>query len=274
MTFWAGLIGGAFLTGATHGTDQLTVQRLLTARSQAGAAVALIASGFVVCVQFALFLLIGAGLAAFFAENPTEAGAITTNDHAFAYFIVHQLPTGLVGLTLAAVFSAAMSTLSGSLNSSATALVSDFIIPLRREPLSESAQLRISKVATGLFGVLQIGIALATYWRGADELVVNRVLKIAAFTSGPMLGLYLMGVLVPRVRETAALAGFAMGLVLLSYLEFSTWPEWPSDALRWRWKPIYWPWYAAIGSIFTFFAGWLLSWTPINDASLERTNDE
>jgi solute:Na+ symporter, SSS family len=280
MTFWAGLIGGAFLTGATHGTDQLTVQRLLTARSQTGAAVALIVSGFVVCLQFALFLLIGAGLAAFFAENPTQAGAIKTNDHAFAYFIVHYLPTGLVGLTLAAVFSAAMSTLSGSLNSSATAMVSDFIIPLRREPLSESAQLRLSRIVTGLFGVLQIGIALATYWRGADELVVNRVLKIAAFTSGPMLGLYLLGVLGLRVRERAALAGFSLGLVLLSYLEFSTWSEWPWQSLRWQklgesdWPPIYWPWYAAIGSIFTFTAGWLLSWTPLNAASSDQANDE
>jgi SSS family solute:Na+ symporter len=227
-----------------------------------------------VCLQFALFLLIGAGLAAFFAEHPTQAGAIKTNDHAFAYFIVHHLPTGLVGLTLAAVFSAAMSTLSGSLNSSATALVSDFIIPLRRQPLTESAQLRISKVATGLFGVLQIGIALATYWRGADELVVNRVLKIAAFTSGPTLGLYLLGVLAPRVRERAALGGFTLGLLLLSYLEFSTWPEWPIDALRWRWAPIYWPWYAAIGSIFTFMAGWLLSLTPLNAASSDQANDE
>jgi SSS family transporter len=270
MTFWAGLIGGAFLTGATHGTDQLTVQRLLTARSQRSAAIALIASGLVVCAQFALFLFIGAGLAAFFAASAADAEAIHSGDRAFAYFIVHYLPTGLVGLTLAAVFAAAMSTLSGSLNSSATALVSDFIIPLRRSPLSETAQLRISRIITALFGVLQIGIALATYWRGADELIVNRVLKIAAFTSGPTLGLYLLGVLAPRVRELAALGGFALGLVLLSYLEFSTWPEWPVESLRWRWQTIYWPWYAAIGSIFTFLVGWLLSWTPLNSSGPKR----
>jgi Na+/proline symporter len=170
----------------------------------------------------------------------------------------------LVGLTLAAVFSAAMSTLSGSLNSSATALVSDFVIPISRQSLEESAKLKISRIATGAFGLIQIGIALAIYWRGADELVVNRVLKIAAFTSGPMLGLYLLGVLTPRVAQRAALAGFGAGLIVLSYLEFSTWAEWPWESLRWPWEPIFWPWYAAIGSICTFFVGWLLSWTPLD----------
>ncbi len=269
MTFWSGLIGGMFLTAATHGTDQLTVQRLLTSRSQKGAAVALIASGFVVCLQFVLFLAIGVGLASFFQAFPEEVSQIRSDDQAFAYFIVNYLRPGLVGLTLAAVFSAAMSTLSGSLNSSATALVSDFIIPLSRKPIGEAVQLRISRIATGMFGFLQIGIALWSYWSGADQSVVERVLKIAAFTSGPMLGLYLLAVLLPRVRERAALAAFFAGLTLLSYLEFSTWPEWPIAAVRWPWPPIFWPWYAVIGSLFTFSIGWALSWTGLN---VERTD--
>jgi solute:Na+ symporter, SSS family len=250
MTFWAGLIGGAFLTASTHGTDQLTVQRLLTARSQAGAAVALLASGVVVCLQFALFLVIGAGLAAFFDAYPEQVANIQANDRAFAYFIVNYLRPGLIGLTLAAVFSAAMSTLSGSLNSSATALVSDFIVPLSRRELGESTKLRISRIATGLFGVVQIGIALASYWQDADQSVVERVLAIAAFTSGPMLGLYLLAVLTPRVNEVAALTAFAIGLGMLTYVAFGT--------------GIWWPWYAVIGSLSTLTVGWLLSWTPLN----------
>jgi Na+/proline symporter len=274
MTFWSGLIGGAFLTAATHGTDQMTVQRLLTARSQQGAAVALVASGVVVCLQFVLFLAIGVGLAAFFQAYPEEVSQIQGNDRAFAYFIVNYLRPGLVGLTLAAVFSAAMSTLSGSLNSSATALVSDFIIPLSRKPLSESAQLTISKIATGAFGVLQIGIALWSYYSGADQSVVERVLKIAAFTSGPMLGLYLIAVLLPKVRERAALTAFFTGLALLSYLEFSTWDEWPIPALRWPWPPIFWPWYAVIGSLFTFGVGWALHWTPLNNQRTDATSHD
>jgi Na+/proline symporter len=273
MTFWAGLIGGAFLTMATHGTDQLTVQRLLTARSQRGAAVALVASGIVVCLQFALFLVIGVALAAFFHEYPPDAAVKLNKDHAFAYYIVHHLRPGLIGLTLAAVFSAAMSTLSGSLNSSATALVSDLIIPLRRMPLTESAQLKLSRIATGFFGLVQIGIALASYWRDADQSVVESVLTIAAFTSGPMLGLYLLAVLTPRVSERVALTAFVLGLALLAFVQFSAWPNWPWKAIRWPWEPIYWPWYAAIGSLGTFSIGYVLSWTPLNDAIPENSTN-
>lgn len=273
MTFWAGLIGGMFLTAATHGTDQLTVQRLLTARSQRGAAVALIVSGFVVCLQFALFLTIGIGLAAYFDAFPESKG-FEANDRAFAYYIVHFLRPGLVGLTLAAVFSAAMSTLSGSLNSSATALVSDFIIPLRRTPLSDAAQLTISKIATGAFGVLQISIALITYWQGADKSVVERVLTIAAFTSGPMLGLYLIAVLLPKVKERAALTAFFIGLCVLSFIEVSTWEVWPFGAFRWPWPKIYFPWYAVIGSMLTLTLGLLLGATPLNANSSRNPSAE
>lgn len=263
MTFWAGLIGGMFLTAATHGTDQLTVQRLLTARSQRGAAVALIASGFVVCLQFLLFLTIGVGLAAYFNAFPDRQG-FESSDRAFAYYIVHFLRPGLVGLTLAAVFSAAMSTISGSLNSSATALVSDFIIPLRKTPLSDAAQLNVSRVATGVFGILQVGIALLAYWQGHDKSVVEQVLTIAAFTSGPMLGLYLIAVLLPKVNERAALAAFLIGLVVLSFLELSTWKEWPFPALKAPWPKIYFPWYAVFGSTFTLALGALIGLTPFN----------
>jgi SSS family solute:Na+ symporter len=264
MTFWAGLIGGAFLTAATHGTDQLTVQRLLAAKSQRGAAVALVASGVVVCAQFALFLLIGVALAAYFTAFPSGADQIKTSDQAFAYFIVHHLRPGLVGLLLAAVFSAAMSVLSGSLNSSATALVNDFIMPLSRGGMSESTKLRVSRAATCVFGVLQMSIALLAYWRGAERNVVDQVLSIAAFTSGPMLGLYLLAVLTPRVKERAALGGFLAGLALLSYIKFSPTPWWP-EALHWPWATeLYYPWYAVFGSLFTLAVGLLLSFTRLN----------
>lgn len=273
MTFWAGLIGGMFLTGATHGTDQLTVQRLLTARSQRGAAVALIASGFVVCLQFLLFLTIGIGLAAYFDAFPDRKG-FDASDRAFAYYIVHFLRPGLVGLTLAAVFSAAMSTISGSLNSSATALVSDFIIPLRKAPLSDSAQLNVSRIATGLFGALQVGIALIAYWQGHDKTVVEQVLTIAAFTSGPMLGLYLIAVLLPEVNERAALAAFLIGLLVLSFVELSTWQEWPFAKFKWPYPKIYFPWYAVFGSTLTFALGWIAGQTPLNDVATATSSPE
>ncbi len=240
MTFGAGLIGGMFLTLATHGTDQLNVQRLLTARSQRSAATALVLSGVVVFVQFALFLTIGAALAWFGTVHADAFPEGIKNDRVFAHFIVNYLPVGLVGLTLAAVFAAAMSTLSGSLNSSATALVNDLVVPLRRVPPDAATQLRWGKIATGCFGALQIGIALAAHWRGVNESTVNQVLAIAGFTSGPVLGLYLLGVLT-RVAERAALGGFVTGLATITWVALGT--------------AVWWPWYAAIGAAATFAAG-------------------
>jgi SSS family transporter len=267
MTFWAGLIGGLFLTGSTHGTDHLTVQRLLAARSQREAGVALALSGFVVCLQFSLFLLIGVGLAAFYAQFPAEtAFGAGAGDRVVAHFIIHNLPTGLVGLTLAAVFAAAF---SSSLNPLAQSLVGDIVVPLAGRPLSREAQMRWGRLATVGFGLLQISIALAAYAMGVEQSVVNSVLSIAAFTSGPMLGLYLLGVLTPSVGQRPALGGFLVGLAVLSAIVIPTLP------LGWlyneNWPVVFWPWYAAIGSAATFFSGWLLSWTPLGDPAAEAS---
>jgi len=242
MTFWAGLIGGMFLTMATHGTDQLMVQRYLSARRQRDASLALVCSGLIVCLQFALFLLIGVGLACFYATYP-PATPFSQGDKVFAHFIVHNMPTGLTGLTLAAVFAAAMSTLSSSLNSSASALVSDLYLPLRPEPLSPAGELRIGRLATVLFGVLQMAIAVGSGEIGASESTVMRVLAIAGFATGPVLGLYWLAVFARRVEQTSALIGFGIGLAVLSGIAFGT--------------RLSWPWYAAIGSLTTLLAGWL-----------------
>jgi Na+/proline symporter len=220
------------------------VQRLLTARGQRSAAWALVLSGVVVFVQFALFLTIGAALAWFGSVNPGAFPADIANDRAFAHFIVNYLPQGLVGLTLAAVFAAAMSTLSGSLNSSATALINDLILPLRKMPPEPAQQLRWARLATAAFGGVQIGVALAAHWRGADESTVNQVLKIASFASGPVLGLYLLGVLT-RATQPPALGGFVAGVLAISTVALRT--------------DVYWPWYAAIGAAATFLAGLGLS---------------
>ena len=138
FTFWAGLIGGCFLTMASHGTDQLLVQRLLTCRNQRESQLALDpVSGFVVFVQFALFLTIGVMLHAYYARHPLPPMA--TNDEIFPAFIVRSLPHGIAGLVIAAIFAAAMSNLSGSLNSLASTTVLDFYQPLDRRAAGRSA---------------------------------------------------------------------------------------------------------------------------------------
>ena len=246
MTFWAGLVGGLFLTTATHGTDQLMVQRYLVARSQRGATWAVVLSGVVVCLQFALFLFIGIGLACFYEAFPPETAFTTADkDRVLAHFVVNHLGTGLVGLTLAAVLAAAMSTLSSSLNSSATALVNDIYLPLRQRELGSVQQLRMSRLASAGFGVLQIAIALISYQIGANKSTVDSVLKIAGFALGPMLGMYFLAVFAPRVGQRAALWGFAAGTAAISLLAFGT--------------SLYGYWYAAFAACSTFLSGLIFS---------------
>jgi SSS family transporter len=246
MTFWGGLVGGIFLTAATHGTDQLMVQRYLSAKNQTSASVAVVLSGLVVLAQFALFLLIGVGLACYYASfPPTVAFSSTDGDRVFAHFIVHHLGPGLTGITLAAVFAAAMSTLSSSLNSSATTLINDLVLPLSRRSLGTPEQLVLSRLATVFFGFVQIAIALLSYQVGTSENTIGRVLALAGYTLGPLLGLFLLAVLTQRVQQRAALAGFAVGIGILTYVARQT--------------SLHWSWYAALGATLTFTAGVLFS---------------
>ncbi|HEX2919300.1 MAG TPA: sodium:solute symporter, partial [Edaphobacter sp.] len=127
-TFWAGAVGGAFLTTASHGTDQLMVQRLLAARNLRESRIALLSSGVVIFVQFTLFLLIGAGLWVFYGGSPV---ANLAPDRLFPSFIVHEMPIGVAGLLIAAILAAAMSNLSAALNSLSSTTVVDFYMRWR-----------------------------------------------------------------------------------------------------------------------------------------------
>jgi SSS family solute:Na+ symporter len=245
FTLWAGVFGGMFLTLGTHGTDQMMVQRYLCARSQADAGRALIASGFVVLFQFLLFLLLGVGLACFYdLEYP---GRVLEKDREFATFIIEEMPrnVGIIGLLLAAVFAAAMSTLSSSLNSSASAVVNDFHAAGRRP--EESAKLvRLSRRYTILFGILQIGIGIAA--EQFDARVVSNALAIAGFSAGLLLGVFCLGVLTRSVGQAACLIGLLIGLATLSAVVFVL-PMLGSGI------SIAWPWYAMIGALATFVGG-------------------
>jgi SSS family solute:Na+ symporter len=246
ITFWSGIVGGMFLTAATHGTDQMMVLRYLSARSQRSAGWALGLSGFIVCAQFALFLVIGIGLACFYQQFPPDTPfGPQDGDKVFAHFIVNHLGRGLVGLTLAAIFAA---TLSSSLNSSAASLIYDIYLPIARHEPSAERKMWLSRVGTVMFGVIQIVVALASYQLGANESTVESVLKIAGFALGPMLGLYFLAVLAKRVQQRAALIGFVIGVAGISYIAFET--------------SLSWPWYAAVGSTITFLTGLVASLLP------------
>lgn len=242
-TLWTGLIGGACFTMASHGTDQLMVQRYLCTKSLTQARVALVLSGFVVLVQFLLFLLIGVGLYVLMKPAPPYP----PNDRVFGQFIVEYLPPGVVGLVVAAVLAAAM---SSSLNVSANAFITDFYRPLR-PGRTEKEYLFLSRLMTLVWGVAQAGVGLVALRLQSKESIVNQVLLVAGFTTGMVLGLFLLGRMKHPVRSEAALVGLVCGLTAVTALWLSKF-----------WDPMWtlaWPWYAPIGAITTVVAAWLVN---------------
>ncbi len=239
-TLWSGVIGGAFLTTASHGTDQLIVQRLLAARSEWQAKIALLSSGVVVLFQFSLFLMIGAMLFVFYRIFP-PAVAFTRSDRIFPVFIVDHMPHGVSGLLIAAILAAAMSNLSAALNSLSSTSIVDFYMRLR--PLSsEIRRIWVSRAAMVAWALVLFGLALVARHGGR---VIEVGLTIAAVAYGGMLGVFLLGVLTRRASERGAMLGMICGLALNLYL--------------WLFTGVAFTWYVVLGSVTTFAVGYAAS---------------
>jgi SSS family solute:Na+ symporter len=248
FTLWAGLFGGAIFSMASHGADQIMVQRYLCARSLAQAQWALVLSGGVVVTQFVLFLGIGVGLFALRERGVLVVPEGTRNDEVFGLFIINHMPTGLIGLIIAAVLAAAMSTLSSSLNSSAGAFVADFYRPLR-PGRDDGHYLAVSKFMTLFWGASQTAVALGSLWIGSQRSIIGQVLTVAGLTTGLVLGLFLLGSMRRPVSSNAALVGFAAGVIAV----LACW-------LPSTWGPaiLGWPWFAPLGMSITVGVALLL----------------
>jgi solute:Na+ symporter, SSS family len=235
-TFWAGILGGTFLTMASHGTDQTLVQRLLAARNERDGKTALLASGVVVFAQFALFLVMGVMLFVF-AQHEALQNSGGDPDRLYPQFVVHHLPTGLTGLVLASIFAMAMSNASGSLNS----LASSSIIDIGKRRSDQGSQpLGRSRIMTLVWGIVLAFLGLI-HW--GPVLVAG--LTITSITYGAMLGVFLLGTWNRRANETGALVGFAVGLAFMLGVA--------------RFTPLAWTWYVFVGTIVTFSVGMLAS---------------
>ncbi len=239
-TLWSGIIGGAFLTTASHGTDQLIVQRLLAARSQRQAQTALLTSGAVIFFQFSLFLMIGAMLFVFYRFFPPQA-AFSRTDTIFPEFIVSRMPRGISGLLIAAILAAAMSNLSAALNSLSSTAIVDFYIRLRPDS-SEKRRIWLSRAAMIGWALVLFVLALVARHGGR---VIEVGLTIASVAYGGMLGVFLLGVLTRKASENGAMIGMICGLALNLYLWFFT--------------TVSFTWYVALGSIVTFAVGYAAS---------------
>ncbi|MDH3205474.1 MAG: sodium:solute symporter [Gemmatimonadota bacterium] len=236
-TLWAGVLGGAIFTMASHGTDQLIVQRLLTCQDLRAAQKALIGSGFAVILQFALFLFVGLGLWAFYGGRE-----FAVSDEIFALFIVEELPAGITGLLIAGVFAAAMSSLSSSINALASATAYDYWAPMAGARDDESRILRAGKAFTLLWATLLIVGAILFIPLSQGTSAVEVALGIASLVYGGLLGAFALGVLTKRPGQRAVMIGMVVGIGSVTLIR----------------DLVAWPWYVLLGSVITFAVGSLI----------------
>ncbi len=264
-TMFAGVIGGAFLSMASHGADQLIVQRLLSARSLRSAQAAVIGSGFAVIIQFGLFLILGVGLWSLYGGQ-----TFPIPDSIFPTFIVDQMPHGLVGLLLAAVLAATMSTHSGAINSLAAASTHDIYLPLTGRSADDPRTLRVGRVFALLWGIVLTSGALL-FPANAKTPVVVVALSIASFTYGGLLGGFFLAIFWARARQFDAILGMSVGILVMSVIVFAKPLIGAFPSLAGPLGPastIAYPWYVAIGTVITLSVGVVSSFTHAAPAPL------
>ncbi len=245
-TLIGGLLGGAFLSMASHGTDQLIVQRLLTTKTLKDSRKAIIGSGIIVIIQFALFLIVGVMLYAYYGTMNVKA------DEIFPMFIINVLPPGITGIIIAGLFAAAMSTLAGSMSSLSSSTMMDLYIPFFGKNIDDKKQLKVSRMFTIMWAVLLVCSAI--FFKESSEAVVVIALSIASFTYGGLLGTFLLGVINKKARQEDALAGFVAGIfIMITVITL---------------KLVAWTWFTLVGVIATLLVGSLL--TMLSDREKQK----
>ncbi len=262
------VLGGAVFAMASHGTDQLIVQRILACRDLDDGRRAMVWSGVFVILQFALFLVVGLALWVHYGgAAPADLG-LTRADELFPRYILDEMPSGLRGLLFAGILAAAMSTLSSSLNALAGSTLMDLLERFGRQPETPEKALALSRVLTLVWAGVFVGFAML--FTTMDNPVVELGLGIAGFTYGGLLGAFLLGLLSERARQPDAMIAFVVAIAVMAFVIFGLWwsPEqgWVAD---WRPSPetraalglraVAWPLYPAIGAAITVGLGALLA---------------
>ncbi len=254
-TFWTGLIGGCFLIMASHGTDQLMVQRLLAAKNLRESRFALLSSWAVVMLQFTLFLFVGTGLFVYYMRVAPGA-TFSSPDRIFPTFIVDHMPAGISGLIIAAVLAAAMSNLSAALNALSSTTVVDFYMKFRPQA-SGGERASVSHVSTFFWAVVLCALAFLS--RGSKH-VVEVGLSIASVAYGSLLGVFLLGTVTRRANEAGTIVGMLFGLGVNIFLWRQPSPiAFQVAGFHVIWPKVAWTWYVVIGTIMTFMIGYLFS---------------
>ncbi|MBK7498954.1 MAG: sodium/solute symporter [Ignavibacteriales bacterium] len=234
-TLLSGLIGGAFLSMSSHGTDQLIVQRLLAAKNLPESKKALVTTGVIIIFQFALFLVVGVLLYAYYGPLNIKS------DEIFPKFIIEVLPSGVKGIIIAGLFAAALSTLAGSITSLSSSVMLDLYIPLKKS-IDEKKNLLYSKLLTIFWAVMLIFSAFI--FMESSKAVVEVALSIASFTYGGLLGTFLLGLSNKKIQQNHAISGFISAIIIMSFIIF--------------FKVVAWTWFILIGVFVTLFVGNIL----------------
>jgi len=234
-TLLGGLMGGAFLSMASHGTDQLIVQRLLSTKSLKDGRKALIGSGIIVNIQFLIFMIVGVMLYAYYGPMSIKS------DEIFPKFIIEKVPSPFSGIIIAGLFAAAMSTLAGSISSLSSSSMMDLYRPLRGGKIGN--ELRVSRLFTIFWAVMLVFAAI--FFMNSPQTVVELALSIASFTYGGLLGTFFLGLFVKGATQEDALAGFTAGIfVMVTVIALNL---------------VAWTWFTIIGVIVTISIGSILS---------------
>jgi SSS family transporter len=231
-TLLSGLIGGAFLSMSSHGTDQLIVQRLLAAKDLGESKKALVTTGVIIIFQFALFLIVGVLLYAYYGLINVKS------DEIFPKFIIEVLPSGVKGIIIAGLFAAALSTLAGSITSLSSSVMLDLYIPFKKN-IDEKKNLLYSKLLTIFWAVMLIFSAFI--FMESSKAVVEIALSIASFTYGGLLGTFLLGLSNKKIKQNHAIAGFISAIVIMSFIIV--------------FKVVAWTWFILIGVCVTLLVG-------------------
>lgn len=250
--FITAVVGGALFAMASHGADQLMVQRLLACKNVRDSQKAVIASGVVVFFQFAVFLLVGAMLWSFYDGQSIDAMGLANPDDLFARYIIEELPAGLSGLLIAGILAAAMSTISSSLNSLSTSTIADLYERFTKKKMSDSVMLKQARIWTVIWAV--VFVVFASMFTNTDTPVVELGLSIASYTYGALLGAFFLGMIVKKARQSDAIIAFVCAVVVSAVFVLGITFTVDGEELG-----LAFPWYVPIGVVVTLVVGGLLS---------------
>lgn len=235
---FSGIIGGAFLSFTSHGTDHLIVQRVLACKNERDARKAMVVSGVVIIAQFALFLLFGLFLKALYGARP-----FTSSDEIVPYFIINSLPSGLRGIMLAGIFAAAMSTLASSINSLSSSTAMD-LLRIGERDLPEKRKMALSRGISAFWCVALIAVSML--FSDTKNPLVEIGLSITSIAYGAMMGIFVLGRFFRGMSDTAALFGVLVSVVVMSAIALS--------------GSLFWLWFVVVGFAISFAASFAAHW--------------